>query len=78
MNGWRFHTDGVHLNSRGAMIVADHVQEFIDEEQKPLDYGGNSGTRTQRRPESDGIRRRERIPKWRASFNCLAQAFRCE
>jgi lysophospholipase L1-like esterase len=30
MNGWRFHTDGVHLNSRGGMIVADLVQEFID------------------------------------------------
>lgn len=30
MNGWRFHTDGVHLNSRGGMIVGDLVQEFID------------------------------------------------
>ena len=30
LNGWRFHTDGVHLNSRGGMIVADLVQEFID------------------------------------------------
>ena len=30
MNGWRFHTDGVHLNSRGGMIVAGLVQEFID------------------------------------------------
>jgi lysophospholipase L1-like esterase len=30
MNGWRFHTDGVHLNSRGGMMVADLVQEFID------------------------------------------------
>ena len=30
MNGWRFHTDGVHLNGRGGMIVADLVQEFID------------------------------------------------
>jgi lysophospholipase L1-like esterase len=29
-NGWRFHTDGVHLNSRGGMIVADLVQGFID------------------------------------------------
>ncbi|PYK56154.1 MAG: hypothetical protein DME48_02270 [Verrucomicrobia bacterium] len=28
-NGWRFHTDGVHLNSRGGMIVADLIQEFI-------------------------------------------------
>jgi lysophospholipase L1-like esterase len=30
MNGWRFHTDGVHLNSRGGIIVANLVQEFID------------------------------------------------
>lgn len=30
MNGWCFHTDGVHLNSRGGIIVADLVQEFID------------------------------------------------
>jgi lysophospholipase L1-like esterase len=30
INGWRFHTDGVHLNSRGGMIVAQLIQEFID------------------------------------------------
>jgi lysophospholipase L1-like esterase len=30
MNGWRFHTDGVHLNRRGGMIAADLVQEFLD------------------------------------------------
>ena len=30
LNGWHFHTDGVHLNSRGGMIVADLVQQFID------------------------------------------------
>jgi lysophospholipase L1-like esterase len=29
MNGWLLHTDGVHLNSRGGMIIADHVQTFI-------------------------------------------------
>ena len=29
-NGWRFHTDGVHLNSRGGRIVADCVQRFLD------------------------------------------------
>jgi lysophospholipase L1-like esterase len=29
MNGWRFHTDGVHLNSRGGMIAAELVQGFI-------------------------------------------------
>jgi lysophospholipase L1-like esterase len=31
INGWRFHTDGVHLNSLGGMILADLAQEFIDE-----------------------------------------------
>jgi lysophospholipase L1-like esterase len=30
LNGWRFHTDGIHLNSRGGMIAADLVQDFID------------------------------------------------
>lgn len=30
MNGWRFHTDGVHLNSRGGLIVADLVQNFLE------------------------------------------------
>jgi lysophospholipase L1-like esterase len=29
-NGWRFHTDGIHLNSRGGVILANLVQEFID------------------------------------------------
>jgi len=29
-NGWQFHTDGVHLNSRAGRIVADRIQTFID------------------------------------------------
>jgi lysophospholipase L1-like esterase len=29
-NGWSFHSDGVHLNSRGGIIAANLVQEFID------------------------------------------------
>jgi hypothetical protein len=28
-NGWRFHTDGIHLNSRGGKLVADLVQTFV-------------------------------------------------
>lgn len=28
-NGWHFHVDGVHLNSRGGMLVADALQEFL-------------------------------------------------
>jgi len=30
INGWNFHTDGIHLNSRGGLIVADLVQRFIE------------------------------------------------
>jgi lysophospholipase L1-like esterase len=30
INGWNFHTDGVHLNSRGGLIIADLVQKFIE------------------------------------------------
>jgi hypothetical protein len=30
INGWDFHTDGVHLNSRSGLIVADLVQKFIE------------------------------------------------
>jgi len=30
LNGWRLHSDGIHLNSRGGMILADLVQGFLD------------------------------------------------
>lgn len=30
LNGWSFHSDGIHLNSRGGVILADLVQAFID------------------------------------------------
>jgi lysophospholipase L1-like esterase len=30
MNGWDFHTDGVHLNSRGGLIIADLVGTLIE------------------------------------------------
>ena len=29
LNGWQFHTDGIHLNRRGGMIVAEWVQAVI-------------------------------------------------
>jgi lysophospholipase L1-like esterase len=29
LNGWRFHSDGIHLNSRGGIIAADLIQQFI-------------------------------------------------
>jgi len=31
LNGWCFHSDGIHLNRRGGLILADLVQAFIDE-----------------------------------------------
>ena len=30
MNGWDFHTDGIHLNSRGGLIIADLIERFIE------------------------------------------------
>jgi lysophospholipase L1-like esterase len=30
LNGWDFHTDGVHLNSRGGLIIADLAEKFIE------------------------------------------------
>lgn len=29
LNGWRFHSDGIHLNRRGGIIAADLIQQFI-------------------------------------------------
>ncbi len=34
LNGCKFHTDGVHLNSRGGLLVADLVQTFIENDGK--------------------------------------------
>ncbi|BBY00654.1 SGNH/GDSL hydrolase family protein [Mycobacterium seoulense] len=30
MNGWEFHIDGIHLNTRGGRILTDAVQGFLD------------------------------------------------
>ena len=30
LNGWQFHRDGIHLNSRSGKILAELVQEFLD------------------------------------------------
>ena len=30
LNGWKFHTDGVHLNSRSGLIVAELVRQFVE------------------------------------------------
>ena len=29
-NGWQFHVDGIHLNTRGGRILAEVVQQFLD------------------------------------------------
>lgn len=29
-NGWEFHIDGIHLNTRGGRILTDVVQQFLD------------------------------------------------
>jgi lysophospholipase L1-like esterase len=29
LNGWQFHIDGVHLNTRGGVMLVDLVQEFL-------------------------------------------------
>ena len=30
LNGWKFHSDGIHLNRRGGMIAADLIQSHLD------------------------------------------------
>ena len=30
MNGWEFHIDGIHLNSKGGRILVEVVQQFLD------------------------------------------------
>ncbi len=30
LNGWRFHSDGIHLNRRGGMIAAELIQTYLD------------------------------------------------
>jgi lysophospholipase L1-like esterase len=30
INGWQFHIDGIHLNTKGGRILTEAVQEFLD------------------------------------------------
>jgi hypothetical protein len=30
INGWEFHIDGIHLNTRGGRILTEAVQHFLD------------------------------------------------
>jgi lysophospholipase L1-like esterase len=34
LNGWKFHRDGIHLNSASGKILADMVQGFLDGDRK--------------------------------------------
>lgn len=31
LNGWKFHSDGIHLNRHGGMIAADLIQSYLDD-----------------------------------------------
>jgi hypothetical protein len=35
LNGWKFHSDGIHLNRRGGMIAADLIQSHLDDSERP-------------------------------------------
>jgi lysophospholipase L1-like esterase len=35
LNGWHFHSDGIHLNERGGLIAAELIQSYLNE--VPLD-----------------------------------------
>ena len=30
INGWQFHIDGIHLNTKGGRILTETVQRFLD------------------------------------------------
>jgi lysophospholipase L1-like esterase len=36
-NGWEFHIDGIHLNTRGGRILTDVVQQFLDSPSRSAD-----------------------------------------
>lgn len=38
-NGWEFHIDGIHLNTRGGRILTDVVQQFLDSPSKEAASG---------------------------------------
>ena len=35
INGWEFHIDGIHLNTRGGRILTEAVQQFLDSPATP-------------------------------------------
>lgn len=36
LNGWKFHSDGIHLNRRGGMIAVDLIQSYLDGREPPV------------------------------------------
>ncbi|MGX5829544.1 SGNH/GDSL hydrolase family protein [Mesorhizobium sp. 43Arga] len=40
LNGWKFHSDGIHLNRRGGMIAADLIQSYLDSRELPAPVAG--------------------------------------
>ncbi len=42
-NGWEFHIDGIHLNTKGGRILTDVVQQFLDSPSRSA--GGGLGSR---------------------------------
>jgi len=42
-NGWEFHIEGIHLNSRGGRILTEAVQQFLDSPSRSA--GGGLGSR---------------------------------
>jgi lysophospholipase L1-like esterase len=43
-NGWEFHIDGIHLNTRGGRILTEVVQQFLDSPSQ--DAAGGLGSRS--------------------------------
>jgi hypothetical protein len=43
INGWQFHIDGIHLNTKGGRILTEVVQQFLDSPEPQCDAGGLRG-----------------------------------
>jgi hypothetical protein len=67
MNGWCFHTDGIHLNTRGGMIVADLFRSASGDRFAPLSMTGENPVTT--------IAQRAQTPRIRMKSG---RFFRCD
>jgi len=43
LNGWKFHRDGIHLNSTSGKLLADLVQDFLDTTRRPSSPSADAG-----------------------------------